>query len=130
MSAAEADSIRRAYLSRSGLPDAPCRIAEAYVLAYDLVNAHYHARPYDCPGLRRFETIRSWMAHNDEHEMARIGYPVARQNGIQELVPFDYQGTVQTGEFGNTRSGTSVTGSRGYRSGIFDSITRIFLWQK
>ena len=92
MSAAEADSIRRAYLSRSGLPDAPCRVAKAYVLAYDLVNAHYHARPYDCPDLRRFETIRGWMTHNDEHERARIGYPVARQNGIQELVPFDYQG--------------------------------------
>ncbi|WP_263789989.1 DUF5694 domain-containing protein [Salinibacter sp.] len=92
MSAPEADSIRRAYRSRSGLPDAPCTLAKAYVLADDLVNAHYHARPYDCPDLRRFETIQSWMAHYDEHEMARIGYPVARQNGIQELVSFDYQG--------------------------------------
>jgi hypothetical protein len=87
----EADSIRTAY--RTGAtPSDPCLLAKTYLLNDDLSNAHYHAQPHDCPDLDRIEPIQDWMTRNNEHEMAQIGYPVARQNGVRQLVPFDYQG--------------------------------------
>lgn len=92
MTDAEADSLRRRHRQADEQAVAPCTLAKAYLLNYDLPNAHYHAHSHECPDLRRFTEIREWMHHYADHEMARIGYPVARRNDVAELVSFDYQG--------------------------------------
>jgi hypothetical protein len=88
----EADSLRRRHQRTDEAPIPPCTLAKAYLLNNDPVNAHYYARPHECPDLRESEEIREWMDRNARDETARIGYPVARQNDVSKLVPFDYQG--------------------------------------
>jgi len=92
MTVAEADSLRRAHRRPEASSPPGCTLAKAYLLNYDLVNAHYYAQSQECTGLRQFDKIREWMNRNDRHEMARLGYPVARRSDIAELVSFDYQG--------------------------------------
>ncbi len=92
MTPPEADSIRRAHRGQNHPPSDSCTLAKAYLLNDDLVNAHYYAHSNECSHLRHFKTPRAWMNSNNQHEMTRIGYPIARQNDIPELVPFDYQG--------------------------------------
>jgi hypothetical protein len=92
MTHTEADSIQQVHRKGTDAPRDSCTLAKAYLLNYDLVNAHYYAQPHECPSLRQFKPPRAWMTHRNEDEMAQIGYPVARQNNIRELVPFDYQG--------------------------------------
>lgn len=100
----EADSIRRTFRRVSGEPERPCRLAKAYLLNYDLANAHYYAypgghtdpdgdgSPGGCTDLRRIDSLRRYFEALSQGETGRVGYPVARANGIRQLVPFDYRG--------------------------------------
>lgn len=92
LSFAEADSLRRAYRAGENRPERPCRLAKAHVLSYDLANAHYHAHSRECPDLREAEQVREHFDWLEQGETARVGYPIARPNGIRRLVPFDYRG--------------------------------------
>lgn len=88
----EADSLRHAYRNREGRPDRPCRLAKAYVLNYDLANAHYHAHSSACPDLSRVDPLREYFDALSKGETARVGYPIARSSDIRRLVSFDYRG--------------------------------------
>ncbi|MFB6279342.1 MAG: DUF5694 domain-containing protein [Salinibacter sp.] len=92
LSFAEADSIRRTYRNKGGWAKRPCRLAKAYTLNYDLINAHYHAHFHECPDLRRANRLNDYFSRLDKTETTRVGFPVARSNGLRRLVPFDYRG--------------------------------------
>ena len=92
LSFAEADSIRQAYRAGENRPERSCRLAKAYVLNYGLANAHDHTYSRECPDLRRAERLQEHFDRLGQTETARVGYPIARSNGIRRLVPFDYRG--------------------------------------
>lgn len=85
-----------ALLARAGDLDSddpdPCQVGRAYFLTRDLANAHYWWATHDCPELKADEDIREWAESRAASEHARIGYPVARASGIDQLVSIDYRG--------------------------------------
>jgi len=69
-----------------------CRLGKLFFLQRDELNALYYWVGRDCEAtshgkLAKF--VKKW----SQHEFARIGFPVARADGIHELVSFDYQGS-------------------------------------
>lgn len=92
MSIDEADSLVTTYRQREGWPDNPCRLAKAYFLTYDLVNAGYYWERSNCSAPENFEKIKKWYSYWSKHEGSRIGHPVASSSGVRELTSFDYQG--------------------------------------
>ena len=92
LSFAKADSMRRARRAGEDRPERPCQLAKAHVLNYDLVNAHYYASSRECSDLRRAGRLQGHFDWLGQTETVRVGYPIARSNEIQRLVPFDYRG--------------------------------------
>lgn len=73
-------------------PSERCRLGRAYFLTRDLANALYQWTGADCPVADDTTRLADWFDRNREHEMARIEFEVARDNDVQAVVPFDYQG--------------------------------------
>lgn len=92
MDAQQADSLLAAYRASEAAAVEPCALAKAYFLARDFVNASYYWLSGDCRDAERHEEIARWLERRSQHEMAKIGFPVARASGVRELVSFDYQG--------------------------------------
>lgn len=78
--------------ARSAGVDDPCALGRAYFLLRDYANAHYLWDRGGCSELSGSEGIREWAGPRSEGEQARIAFPVAEANGVDELVSFDYQG--------------------------------------
>lgn len=73
-------------------PEGPCELGRAYLLTYDLANAHYQWTTHDCDELTTVDDLERWATAFAKHEIAQIASPVARRAGVEELVSFDYQG--------------------------------------
>lgn len=92
MSYADADSIIALHRHDQNENIAPCKLARAYFLRFDLTNAHYHSYGNSCDRFRSLTEVQYWFDYHDDHEWAKLGFPIARKNNIKELVSFDYQG--------------------------------------
>ncbi len=92
MNAEEADSLISANRTAEGLPENPCELGKAYFLAGDYLNAPYFWLQNDCPEVREHDEIDRWLSNRSAHEMAEIGFPVAQNSELDQLVAFDYQG--------------------------------------
>lgn len=68
-----------------------CELARLHFLTRDRANALYYWTDADCAA-ESDSLLTEWIAHRGEHEMARIAFPLARENGLKDVVSFDYQG--------------------------------------
>lgn len=92
MSYEEADSLIEQYQNGNEGYRADCKLAMAYFLKRDFVNAAYHRPEEGCQQFQNKEELSDWLERNERHEMSRFGYPIAGNQAIKELVSFDYQG--------------------------------------
>lgn len=83
------DSLR----DRSDLSAAShCRLGRAYFLSWDLANAAYQWTAADCAVTEGDGLLARWFENELAGEMVQLGFPVARANGVERVVSFDYQG--------------------------------------
>ncbi len=68
-----------------------CELARLHFLTRDRANALYYWTDTDCPA-ESDSRITEWVAHRGGHEMARVAFPIAREQGLRGVVSFDYQG--------------------------------------
>lgn len=72
--------------------DQPCQLGRAYFLQRDLATAHHLWSVHDCADVHGDDDIEAWWEEWSDHELGRIAQPVARANGVWELVSFDHRG--------------------------------------
>lgn len=68
-----------------------CELARLHFLRRDFPSALYHWLDADCAA-ERDSAIAERVEARGDHEMARIGFPLARLAGLTRVVSFDYQG--------------------------------------